>query len=356
MTLFSLRGVRQIFGDRTVLDIETMELEAGRSYALLGPNGSGKTTLLQLLALLRPPSRGDLYLGDQRVNWRGSALQSSRRRVVLVDQHPIMFTATVRENVEYGLKMRGVKGHKRRQIANRYLERVGMAEFADRRAHLLSGGETQRVAMARALACQPEVLLLDEPTAGVDLANQAVIERLIQKIHRELGLTVIFSSHNRLQAFKLSQEQIFLCQGKLAGIVGENQFAGQVCRQSGKTFCRIAEGVEVELAGGAEGVSGAVTVAINPAAIGIYPLDRQNQAGEADRPPGTLLPARVRQMTAEGDQIRTLLELGGITITALLSREEIQGGGVVVGDRVLVELKPQAVQVISSPADQIPPH
>ncbi len=132
MCLYALSNLLQVFEGRTVLDIEALELAAGGSYALLGPNGSGKTTLLHVLAFLRPPSHGSISFQGRRVEWSDRILTALRRKVVLVDQHPIMFSSTVLKNVEYGPRMRGVSARERRKIAVAsqwpYLERLADAE------------------------------------------------------------------------------------------------------------------------------------------------------------------------------------------------------------------------------------
>ena len=217
MNLYELKGLRQVFGKRTVLDIDWLDLPPGGGHALLGPNGCGKTTLLRILAFLNPPTSGQILFRGRAVNWREKSDGSLRRHVVLVDQHPVMFTTTVVKNVEYGPRMRGVPSGERRRIALRCLDKVGMEEFSERPAHLLSGGETQRVAIARALACAPDVMLFDEPTASVDVKNQAAIESVIREICTVDGITVIFSTHRYAEASRLAGNMIFLSEGRLAG-------------------------------------------------------------------------------------------------------------------------------------------
>ena len=216
MNLYELKGLKQVFGKRTVLDIDRLDLPAGGGHALLGPNGCGKTTLLRILAFLNPPTSGEILFRGKTVNRREKSTGALRRQVVLVDQNPVMFTTTVVKNVEYGPRMRGVPSKERRRIAIECLEKVGMEAFSERQAHLLSGGETQRVAIARALACAPDVMLFDEPTAGVDVKNQAVIESVIRDICTEGGITVIFSTHKNSEASRLAANMIFLSEGKLA--------------------------------------------------------------------------------------------------------------------------------------------
>jgi tungstate transport system ATP-binding protein len=341
MTLFTLTGVRQVFDGRTVLDIEHLELTAGSSYSLQGPNGSGKSTLLNLLAFLQPPAAGEIRFQGRVVDWREKSLYLLRRKVVLVDQQPIMFSTTVLKNVEYGLRMRGVSAPKRRAIAEAALERVGLSLFADRPAHRLSGGETQRVAIARALACEPEVLLFDEPTASVDVENQALIEAVIQNIRRQQQVTVIFATHKRLEAARLAERRIFLFDGKVTGPGGENVLSGVIVRRLERTVCTVGQVVELELR--QRYSTGPARVFVKPEGIRVYPVACDQHV--SNEPPSVLHAGRVLQMTLEGDAIKLHVDIG-IPIKTVMSRQAAVNSGIMVGDQVQVEIDPEAVQVV----------
>jgi len=335
MSLFVLKDVQQIFKGRTVLDLPELVLEAGQSYALLGPNGSGKTTLLHILALLHAPAEGRVFYKGREINWKANYLTPIRRELVLVDQHPIMFSTTVVKNVEYGLKVRGFNSAKRRQTAMESLERVGMQDFANRPAHQLSGGETQRVAIARAMACSPEVMLFDEPTASVDVENQAVIEKIIESIRKEKGITVIFSTHKRLEASRLAENRIFLFEGKLTGPGGDNLLPGSVVRRNGRNVCILREKVEVEISRVPEGPC---RVLVNPEKVRIYSMDRAGKMFSDG-----LIPGKVLQMTADGEYIKVLMDIG-FPIRSVMTRQEAAESGILVGDEVMVAFDPGAVQ------------
>jgi tungstate transport system ATP-binding protein len=336
VNLYELRGLQQVFDGRTVLNIEHLELSQGGGHALLGPNGSGKTTLLHILAFLRPPAAGQVLFRGQAVGWREKSLRSLRRQVVLVDQHPIMFTTTVLRNVEYGLKMRGMQARERRRIAEECLDRVGIREFAFRPAHALSGGENQRVAIARALACGPEVLLFDEPTAGVDVENQAVIEKLIREIRRDKGVTVVFSTHKRLEAARLAENQVFLFEGKLTGPGSENLLYGTVVRRGGRTVCVVGGKLELEVRTKHEGHC---RVFLKPEGVKIYSLEEAEKTNHDG-----LVSGRLLQMTSDGKHIKALLDVG-VPIRAIISRKEAAESGVFVGDEVKVGFEAEAGQI-----------
>lgn len=335
MSLYALEKVSQIFEGRTVLDIEDLRLEAGSSYALLGPNGSGKTTLMHILALLRPPAKGTLYYKGRPVSWKKNSLTPLRRQIVLVDQHPIMFSTTVSKNVEYGLKVRGLSGKRRRRLARESLERVGMLDFADKPAHFLSGGETQRIAIARGLACNPEVMLFDEPSASVDVENQAVIEKLIQDIQRDQGITVIFSTHNRLEASRLAGNRIFLLEGRLSGPEGENLLTGSVVRRNGRNVCILQEKVEVEVD---NYHLGPCRVLADPEKIRLYPREQFRST-----PSDSMIPGKVLQMTAEGEHIKVLTDIG-FPIRSVMTRQSLVEWEILAGDEVMVGFDPGAIQ------------
>lgn len=336
MSLYELDQVKQVLEGRTVLDIRHLKLKEGASYALLGPNGCGKTTLLHILAFLRKPAAGRILFRGQSVNWGEKNLCGLRRQVVLVEQHPIMFSTTVLKNVEYGLKMRGVDRYLRREKAVKCLDRVGMKDFAHRPAYLLSGGETQRVAIARALACEPKVLLFDEPTASVDAQNQSVIESVIQNIRREEGITVIFSTHKRMEAARLGENRIFMFEGKITGPGGENLLSGTIVRRDGKSICLIDDKSELEVD---DQRPGPCRIMIKPEGVKVYSLDHC-----ADIPGENLLFGRVLQMTAEEDWIQVLFD-AGFPLRTRITRKEVASSGIVAGDEVRVQIPAGAVQV-----------
>ncbi|MCF6290120.1 MAG: ABC transporter ATP-binding protein [Desulfobacterales bacterium] len=214
--LYELSGLTRVFNSRTVLDIPDLTMEKGRIHALLGPNGSGKTTLLNLLAFLDAPTAGTISFGSGPVRFTESFLLPLRRRVVLVDQHPILFTASVYANLEFGLKIRRIRKEVRDKKIRAALEMVDMQDFIHARGQTLSGGETKRIALARALVLEPEVLLCDEPLANVDAGNQERILAILGRINTLQRTSIIFSSHDQPLAERLARNKLYLDNGRLA--------------------------------------------------------------------------------------------------------------------------------------------
>ncbi len=213
--LFEIRNLTKCYKNRTVLDIEQLDFEKGHIYALLGPNGSGKTTLLEILGLLNRPDTGMVKYNGRTINYNTNHLYRLRRNIALVQQNPVLFSTSVYKNLEFGLKIRRIPKIKRRRMIEETLELVAMEDFKNTDATKLSGGETQRIAIARALVYSPKVIFFDEPTANVDVENQVAIEKIIFEINLQKKISVILTTHNFIQASNLSHKIISLNQGRL---------------------------------------------------------------------------------------------------------------------------------------------
>ena len=212
--IYELTDIQVRFGSRIALDIDTLIIQAGRLHVLTGPNGSGKSTLLAVLALLRKPDRGRMMCCGLPVNWSGKQLGRLRKKVTLLHQESYLFSGTVVANVGFGLKMRGVDQQEISRSEKHFLALVGMAGFEERDATTLSGGEARRVALARALACRPEVLLLDEPLTHVDQESSTIVENLIASQSRA-GTTIVMASHDEHIEDRLPSSVIRLDQGRI---------------------------------------------------------------------------------------------------------------------------------------------
>ena len=351
MMLYELAEIQMRFGSFTALDIDSLTLHENTACALLGPNGSGKTTLLHILAMLKRPTSGLFRFMGEAVVWREKRLLPLRRKVVLVDQHPIMFSKTVLNNVAYGLKIRGEARSAQKRIVMECLDRVGMSGFAARPAHRLSGGETQRVAIARALACSPRVLLLDEPTAGVDIENQVVVEKIINDLCSEKNMSILFSTHNPLQAERLSRRKVFLSAGRLAAPDTANRFLVKALKEKGIMELMTNMGNFSRIAPVGSFIS------IDPEKIRIYAKGHGNQGCHTSR-----LPAKVLQMNADTDRIRVVLDVCdgtgdgcGIQLTAIAGAEEIRHTHIIPGDTVQLAFDTDATVINYGKDSRKPP-
>ena len=217
MNVFSLSQITRVYGSRTVLDIPNLDIEENRIHSLLGPNGAGKSTLLNILGFLEKPTTGQIRFFSRPAGMNESEMQHLRKEVVLVDQHPILFSTSVYKNLEFGLKLRKVQSAERERVIDEVLDLVDMVSFKHAPAHNLSGGETQRIALARALALSPKVFLCDEPTGNLDTATSEEIMQLIIQSHRE-GSTVLMVTHNPRDAARAERVH-FLDEGRIRDVV-----------------------------------------------------------------------------------------------------------------------------------------
>ena len=203
------------------LQIERLELRQGEIYLVHGPNGSGKSTLLHLLALLLTPSGGEICYNGVPVQG-AQERQRLRRQITLVEQSPFLFNTSVYQNLAFGLRLRDVRGDLQHRRIFQALQAVGLEGFADRRAQALSGGETRRVALARAMVLRPQLLLLDEPTAGLDQEVLPTFERCLAALPDQ-GTTVVVAGHDADQHRRLGGTVLCLDQGRLVATTGVTQ-------------------------------------------------------------------------------------------------------------------------------------
>ena len=215
MPLIETVDLCQKYNGHDILKKIALQVEPGEVLSLIGPTGAGKTTLLRLLDLLETPTSGRIYFAGTEVTRSGKARSETRRKMAFVLQKPVVFNASVYDNVAYGLKWRGITRNELYQRVNGILETVSLSAFRDRNARTLSGGEIQRVAIARAIALEPELLLLDEPTANLDPISISRIEKLIANIIHQHKTTIIMTTHDMRQGQRLPNKVAVLISGEI---------------------------------------------------------------------------------------------------------------------------------------------
>ena len=336
-------------GSVTVLEIDTLAIPRGLVTVVIGPNGSGKSTLLGALQLVLHPSRGTLMLDGEPMD---ADPVKTRRRMSAAFQEPLLLSMSVRANVELPLRLRGVDRRRRRELAEHWLERFGIASLSRRHARQLSGGEAQRVSLARAFASQPEVLLLDEPFSGVDAPTREGLIEDFAEIVSETRPTTVLVTHDRDEALRLGDHAALFIDGGLrqtgrpaevferpadravAEFVGmENVWAGQ----------RSESGMY--RAGGVRLASTSKLVALGaPALICVRPervvLTRDDDGS------GNQLRAVVRAVRPRGPVVRSELASGRLRLTADVPVAAWDELGLSVGDEVIARISPADVHVI----------
>ncbi len=214
--ILRIENIKRFYKDGFTLEIPSLEFQEGKIYAIFGHNGAGKTTLLNLLAFLDFPQEGKVLFKEKEIVPRNSDLVSLRKKVTLAMQNPYLFEGSVIQNLYYGLKLRSLMFNEVKEKIENTLDMLGLWGLRNRDVQTLSGGERQKLALARAIILDVEVLLLDEPTPHLDETCTTFIEKFINDIvTNRSSQTLIMATHNLEQAHRLSKEIIFLFGGKI---------------------------------------------------------------------------------------------------------------------------------------------
>jgi tungstate transport system ATP-binding protein len=216
-----------VAGGRTIIDRVSAEIQAGPSTIILGANGAGKSVLMRLMHGLLTPS-------DGKVRWSS---ENGVHKQAMVFQRPVLLRRSALANVTYALELASVARGEQQRVALEALESVGLASFAARPARVLSGGEQQRLALARAWALHPEVLFLDEPTASLDPTSTREIERVIQAFDAA-GTKIVMATHNLGQARRLGDEVLYVHQGRLVERAPVEQFFSRPASPEAAAFIK----------------------------------------------------------------------------------------------------------------------
>src|SRR5271166_414544 len=201
----------RVVKDKVLVEDASFEVRTGEVLAIVGPSGSGKSSLLRLLNRLDEPTSGTVYV--EGIDYRKIPPRDLRRKLGMVNQRPYLFPGTVAENLQFGPRQRGESlSH---ESIEQLLTRVGLKGYASRNVANLSGGEAQRVSVARTLANSPLVLLLDEPTSALDETSKLEVESTIQNIVRDQGLTCVLVTHDTAQAARLAERALLLEAGRI---------------------------------------------------------------------------------------------------------------------------------------------
>lgn len=332
MSAYRLTAVRFSYqeGGPEALAIPELEIPAGHITVLVGPNGSGKSTLLHLLAFLAEPTGGELCFQGNPVT--AEQRNSLRLRVSLLLQNPYLFHTSVLENVEWGLKIRGVSASQRLGRAREALEQVGLSGYEDRDARALSGGEGQRLALARLLALEPDVLLLDEPTNHLDEETRGRVEEILERWVGERGTTVVMATHDDGQAYRLGSAVWRLERGRLSEGEPDNVFRGGMDGETPGVF--VTGRLSLRVGSNVEGVQ---CIRIGPREIVLARETLPSSARNSFR--GVVTRA---ELTGP-EEVRVTLDCGE-SLVAVITRESWEELGLTVGASAVASFKASAVR------------
>ncbi len=336
MAVIELRDVRHDYGDRTVLELPSFTLAAGDRVAIVGHNGSGKSTLLRLLALLETPATGVVLVRGRPVT--GSrARRAARRRITLVEQRPVLFRGTVRDNLAYGLRARGVRGLALDRAVVATAERIGVTTLLMRRRSELSDGEIQRVAVARALATEPELLLLDEPASSADRAAVTALHAALESARRDWQVGICLASHQLEDAYRWADDIRALADGRLSPVTPENLFRATL---------------PAAASGGVRQVDvGGVTLAVmtdrtGPAILAVPPTDILVSTAPIASSARNALDGRVTRVARVRPDggVHVTADVG-VELTAVVTEHAVRELALAPGRTVVLSFKASAVRV-----------
>lgn len=339
--------------DRPAFTLDlTLDARDGETIGLLGPNGSGKSTTLRCLAGLERPQRGVVEIAGTTASdtARGIDVPPERRSVGYVFQDYLLFPhMSVLDNVAFGLRSRGVGSAAARAAARLWLERLDIADLADRRPVRLSGGQAQRVALARALVTDPDLLLLDEPLAALDAGTRASVRSLLRHHLADFRGAVVLVTHDPMDAMVLADRVVVLEQGHVV----QTGTPGDIARRPATDYVAQLVGINmlrghattgnVAISGGGElriadrAIEGAVIVALRPEAISVH---LQHPEGSARN----VWQASVTALESRGDLVRVELD-GPPAVTAVITPGAVADLGLHEGARVWLSAKATEIDV-----------
>ena len=357
-TILEVRGLKVQRGGRTVLEVEHLAVEQGEVLAVIGPNGAGKSTLLLALARLLRPSLGQIFFHNRPLEALSDL--AYRRRIGLVLQEPLLLSGSAFTNVAAGLRFRRLPRAEARRRAEQWLARLGIRHLRDRPARLLSGGEAQRVSLARAFALQPELLLLDEPFGALDPPTRNRLQIDFQTLRAATGVTTVFVTHDLDEALLLGDRVAILLEGRLrqagspqqvfnapadggvAAFVGvETVVAGRVAaNMEGRLLVEITPGGQQLEAVGELEVGRQVLFCLRPEDVTLWPQGKAHPSSARNR-----LAGRIVRLAPQGLLVRVEVD-SGFPLTALVTRASAEEMGLAEGMLVAAAFKASAAHLI----------
>jgi tungstate transport system ATP-binding protein len=357
-TVIDAESLAKEYGGKPILRGISFSVQSGEVFGLIGPSGSGKSTLIRLLDLLEMQSGGTLTILGQETRSSRSRFDL-RRRMGLLNQKPVIFAMSVHDNIALGMKYRGKSRAEVNTAVHDALLAIDLPGYGKRMARTLSGGEAQRVALARSIVTGPEILFLDEPTANLDPISAEKIEELVLGINRDLGTTIVISTHDMLQGQKLAGRIGVILEGGIPQIGSTSEIFHRPATRKIARFVgveNIIPGVVTKNQAGEATVAPAVPGVAIRAVSDIAPETHVTAIFRAEdvtihlaELSGTsarnVFPGKIKGMVSSGPFVNVIVDCG-IEITCLVTVSSAEDLGLSFGKEVWISFKATAVHVI----------
>jgi molybdopterin-binding protein len=330
----------QISFDSFNLNSGLLKFEKGRIYCLTGPNGSGKSTLLKIIGLQLQPHSGSVFFNNKTVDFSNkNELLQNRREISYMLQDSRLFHCSVFDNAAYALKIRRLHTAEINERVGYILERLEISHLSDRSLKGLSGGESQRVRLARNLAIDAPVYILDEPSAGLDTRGRELLAEILSSYNKEKGATIIFTSHHREEAYRLSPELISVIDGKITEIPRENVLTGHAEKAGDKLYrFSNSEIKEIYFSSDHE-IKDRVSIAIDPDEIILSATEVHTSARNC-------LQGTVKSIKETASALQLTVRAGE-DFTVLITNNSLEEMKLAPGSHVYLIFKATAVKVVN---------
>ncbi len=362
MCFVELVNLSHNYNGQEVLRDLSLSISKGEIFAVIGPTGAGKTTFLRIIGLLEVPSAGEVYIDGKRVPRSGKERLRMRRRMSFIHQKPQVFNLSVYDNIACGLRWRGEDKNRVAEKVDHILEVVGLKEYRNRNAQTLSGGEVQRLALARALVLEPEILLLDEPTANLDPIAATEVEEIIMRIAKQRNTTLLMATHDMSQGQRLADRIGVLFSGKLVQTGNPIEVFHSPCNQDVARLVGTENVLEGVVTANKEGIatldiSGIAIQAVSDSSVGkevyacIRPEDITLLIADTSQPPAikssarNCLRAKVIHIAHLGALSRLELDCG-FRLVASITRISAEELNLQMGKEIHAIFKATAVHII----------
>lgn len=335
--VLQLDGIMVTASERAILDVQSFQVSAAESVALVGPNGAGKSTLLHVAALLKQPAAGEVTILGERASLTNAA--ALRRQLSVVFQDPLLFDIPVLANAAAGLRFQGFSRYEAERRARAWLDRFGVLHLTTRKARGLSGGEASRVALARAFATDPALLLLDEPFSALDAPTRAALLPALRVRLRETGAAAVLVTHDLEEAFAFTDRVVLMDQGT---IVASGSAPQLIARPPSRRAAELL-GIETILSGLVVGADGdTLTFVAIPGEVPVRACGALSIANSARFPATLTLPASAARILRPDERPPTCWNALAGTVKAVAPHR--------AGWRIVIETPAELVAI--SPWEQ----